>query len=399
MKAESIQRSAPRGMHGFRRLLAILTCRNDQRGFSLTEMLITVGIFSVIMGGAYGAFITQMKHSTREYNVAGADIELGIVKTLLERDISSTGYGLANDYGGATDGDGDVLNPRAVKGSEGDRFGGSDSLTLMGTALGVNSRQSMGWTYMDAVDPTFAQWSDSRENIEAGDRVIMMQPDTKALLTEGGKWLFKFNYNYADPAAVAVDERITTVDGGTTFSGAEIGTLVYGLYGQGSSDDDDHADLKPYYVVKYYLPDDAGSNDPGVCAPGTRSLLRAESRKADDNDDPLSTPSPLLACVRDFQVTFGLDKDEDGTIDDWDDGGADHANGYSADNLRKRLKQVRVYILVQSGSPDPDYTYPLASVRVGEATIDSGRDVALTAEQRRYRWKLLTLNIAPRNLK
>jgi hypothetical protein len=116
---------------------------------------------------------------------------------------------------------------------------------------------------------------------------------------------------------------------------------------------------------------------------------------------------PLLACVRDLQVVFGIDASspEDGIIDVWDNGGA-LASSYDYQALKRRLKQVRVYILVQNGNRDADYLYANPedaanpdSIRVGDVNLGIGRDITLTAEQRRYRWRLIALSITPRNLR
>ncbi len=99
-----------------------------------------------------------------------------------------------------------------------------------------------------------------------------------------------------------------------------------------------------------------------------------------------------------MQVAFGLDADENGTIDLWDNGGT-AAAGYDIQSLEKRLKQVRVYLLMQNSKRDQSYTFPQASVRVGEAALGTGDNIALTAEQRKYKWKLLTYSETPRNLR
>ena len=128
-------------------------------------------------------------------------------------------------------------------------------------------------------------------------------------------------------------------------SSAGRGTLVYGLHS-------DNAAL-PYYSVEYSL----GDMPPEVCAPGTLNLLRAESK---DNDPPVpANRKPIINCVVDFQVSFGLDTDGDGLIDLWDPAqkGVFELAKYDIKTLRKRIKQVRVYLLVQNGNFDPDFTY------------------------------------------
>jgi hypothetical protein len=140
---------------------------------------------------------------------------------------------------------------------------------------------------------------------------------------------------------------------------------------------------------------------PDVCAKGTRSLQRVEISGGESIE-------PLLACVRDFQVSFGLDTDEDGTIDIWDpvSSGNFQINTYDVKSLTKRVKQVRVYILMQEGNRDPDYLYANPdnqkkpnTIHVGDSTLGTGRDITLTADQRRYRWNVVSLSITPRNVR
>jgi hypothetical protein len=150
----------------------------------------------------------------------------------------------------------------------------------------------------------------------------------------------------------------------------------------------------PYYTIEYSL----GGTPPSVCAPGTRNLLRAESK---DYDPPVSG-QPVMNCVRDFQIAFGLDtKNEDGVIDMWDPFSADT---YETKMLGKIIKQIRVHILVQNGNYDPFYTYsnpdPAISpnmIHVGDSV--AGKDITLTERQRNYRWKVISINVTPRNLR
>jgi hypothetical protein len=135
------------------------------------------------------------------------------------------------------------------------------------------------------------------------------------------------------------------------------------------------------------------------------NLLRAESK---DNDPPVpANRKPIMNCVKDFQITFGLDTNDDGLIDLWDptQSGGFESGKYDIKTLRKRIKQVRIYILAQNGSFDPDFTYSNPddeaapdTICVGDPWLKNVRYVQLTPEQRKYRWTVVSISVTPRNL-
>jgi len=357
-----------------------------QKGFSLVEMLITIAIFSVLLSGIFGAYFSQLDHTTREYKVAESEIELSIAKRIIEQDLQMAGYGLADEYPAATG-----FSPMPVDLTNGivaGTPGGWDELHLRGTALGQLNRASQGWSYVSDFDtstppkPILKPWGDPREQVEDDDRIVLIDPSSKTLQTDtGGEWIFKVTDNGTTTDIVHLDGTGLTDDVGK-------GTLVYGLYN--SSTHDASTTLQPYYTVHYSL----GGASPSICAPGTASLLRGESVI---NDDPVG--QPLMACVLDFQVAMGLDISAplDGMVNVWDDDNS-IVGGFTRDNMNDQLKRIKVYLLVQSGNRDSDYTYPIKDVLVGEAGI-GGRTIELTDEQRKYHWRLVTLSVQPRNIR
>jgi prepilin-type N-terminal cleavage/methylation domain-containing protein len=333
----------------------------NNRGFSLVEVLIVIGIFSVLMAAVSVTFSTQVRHGSRDYRVAESEIEMGIVKNLLERDIALAGYGLADDYGATG------FTPRSAAGAVG-------SLTLTGTALGLNYRAPLHWTYATTAAPAFRVWGDSREDLVAAEQVILLEPNTEQILTQGGAPSWRFQYN---SSGSLVDS------GGVDWASPTIGTLVYGV---------DPGATEPFATVTYSL---STANLPSNCATGTSNLERVESWGGS------AVTIPLLACTLSLQTAFGLDTDENGAIDLWDNNGGAVASGYSQATLAKRLKQLRVYLLVQNGNRDASYTYPTATVRVGDALLGTGTgaDVPLNAELRRFRWRLVSIDVTPRNVR
>jgi hypothetical protein len=344
------------------------------------------------MAGVCTAYTVHARHATREYRLAQSEIEIAIARNIIERDIFMAGYGLANDYGGL------IFSPEPlplgatdhiVPGSTANPLGGkypttgltgADALFMAGTALGIYSKAAQSWTYLEGATPAvFHEWGDSREDVRVNDRVIYIEPNTRTMITDGAVWRFIFP---SAPSFPAHEGR---------------GVLIYGLSRppQGSGSEIP----RPYYVVQYRL-GGSPADMPKTCAPGTRSLQRVEMTNGESIE-------PLLACVRDIQVAFGIDgsSPEDGVTDIWDNGGI-VSSSYDPEMLRRRLKHVRLYILVQNGNRDDDYIYENPQnhanpdrIRVGDENIGIGREITLTAEQRKYRWKLIALHAVPRNIR
>ena len=114
--------------------------------------------------------------------------------------------------------------------------------------------------------------------------------------------------------------------------------------------------------------------------------------------------NPIVDCVADFQVVYHLDNGAgvQSTVD------ANGLNGLSAAQIRDQVKAVRCYILTHEGGLDRSYTYPNASINVGEVdalgALVAGRSFPLSAtitggNWANYRWKVVSLAVSPKNLK
>ena len=384
-------------------LTAIFRPIRDRCGVTLVELIVAMAIFATAIVGLYTVYDKLLQHQSREYSLSESEMEMGIAKSLIERDLIMAGYGLVDDYSGYS---GALVS--AVSATD----GGSnpDILTLRGTALGISSQAVQEWASVADVvagTPSFSVSDDARENLKTGDRIIITNPSggsdakTKTLLTQGASWLFSYVSTTSNPVSVP---------GGVPFPSLHPGYLLYALNVPGETD----ASV-PYYTVRYSLGSMASSTNPMNCAPQTGSLLRAESRTS-------TTPGsgdPVMSCILDFQVAFGITDNTasfDPTlavnfpINKWDSGAVSAA--YSPLELKQRLKQIRVYILIQEGNKDMTYTYvnpdpndPSAApdkIRVGEWDLvggGTGRDVQLTPAQRNYRWRVLTIVVTPRNIR
>ena len=357
----------------------------NKSGVTLVELMIVMVIFSIVMAGLYSSYQVQSRTSRREFRMAESGMEDAIASNIIERDLCMAGYGLADSYKSTSV----SPLPRSVSATDDN----PDTLTLMGTALGMESRAAQAWSQATGTS-AFMKWNDAREDLVVNDFMILMEATSKTLLTEptNSTYLFKFNGFTSKP---------TSVTGNISYNLAP-GTVAYGFYSSTTT-----TASQPFYAVKYSL----GGTSPSSCAPGTQSLLRAESKTT---SNPTTGGQPILNCVRDFQVALGLDDNESGDIDTWDNGGV-HAATYTGDTgslvLNRRLKQIRLYALVQVGAKDNDYTYSNPAppsgktgdwVRVGEANLVggvTGTNVQLSVAQLKYRWKVLTYVVTPKNVR
>jgi prepilin-type N-terminal cleavage/methylation domain-containing protein len=352
-------------------------CRTG--GFTLLEILVSLLVFGILGATIYSAYVTQMQHTSREYVTAQGDMELEIAKNILERDIVMAGFGLADDFSEVTEANGGVepvyvAPARGIAAANGVAVAtvlndqdAADELILTGTGLGLTSRVSQAWSAsVTAPDGTRAllTWDDPRENFRNDDNYIAIDNPFTKKLDAGWPYIF--------------DPSLTVSVWGT-------GTVLYGV-------STDAAATFPYTAVRYYL---GGSVFPAHCAAGTVSLLRASSR---DTATP-GNGDPFFSCVLNMQVVLGLDTDDDHNIDMWDEGGV-AAAALTQKSLRKQLKQVRVYILMQNGNRDESLQGP-ASMLVGDAALGIGQTITFdTAQsQEKYRWKLVTISVTPRNLR
>jgi hypothetical protein len=125
---------------------------------------------------------------------------------------------------------------------------------------------------------------------------------------------------------------------------------------------------------------------------------------------------PLLDCVADMQVVFGWDLNGNGVIEESSayqsdatkisvSGSTITAAGIktimeSPDEIRNKLKYVKIYIMAQEGRKDSGYTNS-APVKVGDlASITKSYSVAnlTTNGWLNYRWKIYRIVVKPKNL-
>jgi hypothetical protein len=170
---------------------------------------------------------------------------------------------------------------------------------------------------------------------------------------------------------------------------------------------------------------------PTRCAAGTGVLMKEVLSHKAGVDFPSTdgvtsqNVTPLLDCVADMQVVFGLDMgsagggaDPNGVIGTYtnpngstivggfvEDEGKSQADVQkvlsSASELRNRLMEIRVYILAHEGQRDPNYTFNNFTCGANCITVGDfgcGRPFNLPPDWKNYRWKVYTLVVKPQNV-
>lgn len=424
----------------------------DERGFSLVELIIAMTVFVFVIAAATGMFVPLVTQFKQQSTVSETQTESLFGLDILRVDIEHAGQGLpwdvlvnsedenvdihppwsslANyteaasggppnpaDFNDSTrDLDLDGNKGEAPRGViSGDNVGayGSDYLVVKSTCAAINDTVSK-WTHITRINAAtylFSKWADldagyAYEDLENGNYVIALKPeqkdskDNRYLIVDGSTDPNPYPY-HASFSWTAFPDRFTPVNDGETY-------IIFGLSEKPATP---APPRMPFNRADFLI---KTVNVPKRCAPKTGVLEKGVVKHADGGLLPL----PLLDCVADFQVVFGVDittPDPDGTMDCYTNDFSKLATtlGFvdDAESTRDRIKEVRVYVLAHEGKYDATYTFRPAvpnTIRVGEPSMADcgggtlGRDFDLTtigSDWTHYRWKVYPITTRPSNLK
>lgn len=390
-------------------------------GFSLIELIVVMGLLGIVLALATTNFTTLLGSLKGESKIAETETETIVGLEILRQDIENAGYGLpwhvndingdgnfSNDWGFLNDyveadsvtvcnttnnisayNDGSTnathrRPPRAILSGNNVCSDGSDYLVIKSTVV-RNEDESQKWTYLwnNGASISVNSWPSSSENMAGTTKIIAINPKQNkidnVLMTYGASNSF---YSQVSSATTNYSPRPSE---------------VYLLFGVGP----DNQLRMPFNRADYYI---SRNNPPSRCANGTGVLEKATLNHADGR---LGDYSPLLDCVADMQVVYGLGPSAGEAVSCY----TNDIFGLDAQAIRERVKEVRVYILAHEGQMDRNYRFGNNIVRVGDGgglpgcdpitDIVLGRDFDLSgiANYQNYRWKVYTLVILPDNLK
>ncbi len=394
------------------------TKRKKEHGFSLVELLIVMAIFITVIALSSHAFNQALMQSKQESKKVESQVEGIVGMEMMRIDVEHAGYGLPWTFGSAIGyteatsvtpgGCSDAANsfndannpPRALVSLDGSGGRGclhdSDYFVVKSTVAG-RSQASQEWSYVTATTPTVTTKDWTSEGLAGTYQVIAVRPkfgqtEIRRLVTSGATYYKAYSSIASFPV--------------------QTGDILYGV-------DDGGALGMPFNRADYYVRRPT-TGMPSLCSPATGVLYKATVNHADGRLNEL----PILDCVADLQVAFGIDTsaEQDGTVDCYVNDLTDALNPLNAQAVRQRVREVRIYVLRQEGEIDRSFEFDPKSVnalladkpcdtclRVGETTGRHctgetllGRDFDLSAsggtEWKNYRWKVHTLVVKPKNL-
>ena len=348
--------------------------------FTLLELVIAVAIVMVVLYASISFFIVSVRQYKVQTKITETNVEGILGLELFRQDLENLGFGLPwNNLGNYTEktGNGSALNdgngiaPRAVlsiNGGGGFTVNNSDYLVIKSARVGMSDAAGK-WTTLTQANVK-RTWNPAAENLANTDYVIVLavgstDANRRSLVTSGTSYstLFSGTGSYVPVEPYSAN-------------------IVYGI--------DNVIPFRPFNRAEYYIADNAAYLTPQRCAPNTGVLVKAVVAHNTSGTTPALLP--LLDCVADMQVVYGLDTNADGAIEGWS---SDISVGMTAAAIRAQLTEVRVHILAQEGQRDDSYTTPSNTIFVGSQGVGRNFDVS---GDRNYRWKQYSIVVKPKNL-
>ncbi len=352
----------------------------NNKAFTLLELLLALLISILVMAGIFYSFNTVINSQIQQSKIAESDISSLMGLEIIRKDIELAGFALPwsidpsvsyseassdSDFSPSPDFFNDapssVPRPFVLADNLNTSARNSDVLAIKSSVLNYESSvsQKYGILYFDSSSSSWSFNRYSLNDLSDGDYYIILSFDRS--LISSSTW-------YCSSLSCPL------------LSGLDV-DLAY-LYAGLSS----VVPRMPFNRVDYYLK--RPSSFPSYCSPNSYVLYRSLIKHSDGSRNE----QPILDCVMDFQVSFGLDTNSDGFIDIW-------SSGLPSDSstLRNQVKQVKIFIIYQEGQYDPNFisssSYTLGDNDTGILSIFTPTD-----DDVHYRWKILKLAVNPLNL-
>ncbi|WP_029520372.1 type II secretion system protein [Persephonella sp. IF05-L8] len=327
---------------------------NNKKGLTVTELLVTMFIVGIILAAAYFTYIKLLKGFKSESSKVATQIENLVGLEIIRLDLEHIGYGIPVDE---TNKIIDWVNKELIFRST---LNNTNSITR-GYLLAKCNSGSLDITY------------DGRENPTAV-YVSVIDTNTKLFFAAG-------------TINNGIIENLMALNGNTVTC---LNNRVYIAYPVRDSVYDGTRNGCVNSLCEEITYSLSQTNLIDRCNPDTYNLIRKVGPSATSGE-------PVLNCVADWKVTFDIDTDGNGIIDT----GEQNQSSPPLNNtdIRNKLKAINVYILVQEGRYDADFTYSQAVDCGSKKCVQiNGQDLELPTNYEHYRWKPLMIKVKPMDL-
>jgi hypothetical protein len=403
---------------------------------TMVELMVSLAVVMLIIGAATTAYLKLLRTYRTQGRLAESYMANLTGLELLRYDIEMAGFGLPTSTQGASYSEAvtdnsvpynpAVLNdsanpgPRPFVHLDNTGANNSDVLAIKSSVANLNPA-SKKWsmiTCVQGLNSTVKQWGvaaapDPVMDFAAADNFIVLNNTGQLQINSSNNWSFSFQTNYytnANNPQLPTPPDSQQVD------------YIYGLDNPASNPGGGH--VMPFNRVDYYLDNGTPTDIPQSCA-GTYTLYRSTISQ----ETGALAKTPLIDCVKDFQVAFGIDPYGDATQSIvWEqtllnpDGSA-----MSAADMQLQLREVRVFLLLREGLGDtsttPDFRFS-GYLNLGDQDIAYSLDPAdypsvpntfvqwspaalpgalksftpANSTDVQYRWKVLEVAVKPVNL-
>lgn len=371
---------------------------NNEKGFSLIEMLVTIALLGAIMVMNSQLLQSLIGGQRQQASLVSSQFETALGLEVLRNDLGNAGFGLPDQFQSAPSGYSEATSsphqqfndapniPRAlIHNNDVSAFAtylaNSDYLVVKSPAVGMNSAAGK-WSYISG--STVHIWNDlSLDMVNGTDYMTVVKPRSSL----GGR-----SQLIVDSATGSYSLQYTTAAVGASFQPTAAGDrfLVFGV-------SENTVPITPFNRADFYVRQ-SPANVNANCASGTGTLIKGVLNHA-TNQIGTADEFPLVECVASMQVVFRLDTNADGIPDST----VSNISGLDALAIKEQVKEVQVYILAHEGTFDNGFTYGGANPITVGPSIALGAQVSLsgfgTAARpwNHYRWRLYTLIVKPKS--
>ncbi|UOD34526.1 prepilin-type N-terminal cleavage/methylation domain-containing protein [Deferribacteraceae bacterium V6Fe1] len=304
------------------------------KGVTIIELLVTMLILGITLSAVYLTYISVLTDFKKQTKLTETQIEKGLGLEILRLDLEHLGYGIASD-----------TNDKAIE------YDGT-TLTIRSTINSTN-QDTFGYAIVDCT-----AGSNSTYRL---DQVVEISADDNVTKTRDFVVINLDNFTFVENRPnlnLKTTQLYTPCTDNATFMIFPYDNATSGCTGQFCN--------KISYELSTTQPLD-------TCNPNTKNLLRKVGSSAG---------MPIINCVADFKARFHLDNNSDGIPD-----GNQTTLSINNSDMNK-LKLIDIYLLIQEGQRDKNYTSP------NSYSMD-GITFSLPAGYENYRWKIAKISVTP----